>query len=511
MKAWLFILVLFFARLVVAQSYFNTSLIHGPHRVGFKAGVHYDLGRPAIREQFSAFRKGRAVHISVWYPAVVKANHQTMLFSEYVDEISRTVNPMQVSKKTRTRSVEQMNTILAQFGGDSILLKKHLPLMLSSSTKAFRNAASRSGEYPVIIYPESAYLNSILCEYLASYGYIVVSVSRHGTQDAEFEWQSIRGIETLVQDCQFALSIIRKEFNPGSGVAVMGTGMNASAGLAWMMRNPAISALVSLEGGILTGYEYGLIQQSPYFNAAAVTRPMLVIHSPHMAVDPVLIRRYKYADRFMINLPGMREFYYLNFGVWEKSIPGILGAAPGDTKTSFEWMARYALFFLDWQLKNGYEGKTFFSETPEQHGVPSGLMTFSVLPRQDVPPTHAELLTIKDEDGFHAMLREVKKFQREDSLVFSVETYASIGQSLIAEKAFREGTEWAESFRTIFPNAVIAHTLAGRCLLELGSKQEATAMYTMALRLLPADLYVPPAEKEKLKSAIEQRLQQLTQ
>jgi hypothetical protein len=145
-----------------------------------------------------------------------------------------------------------------------------------------------------VIYPENPNLNNILSEYLASYGYIVVSVSRHGTLDAEFEWQNVRGIETLVQDCQFALAAIKKEFKiKDDDVAVMGTGMNASGGLAWMMRNPLIDALVSLEGGILTGYEYGLIQKSPYFDIHSVDRSILGMHSPHESVDPKLIERYK--------------------------------------------------------------------------------------------------------------------------------------------------------------------------------------------------------------------------
>jgi hypothetical protein len=67
-------------------SYFQTKLDPGPHKVGFKAGVHFDIGRPPLKEQFAAYRGGRAVHISVWYPAKPKNNHPRMMYAEYVDE-----------------------------------------------------------------------------------------------------------------------------------------------------------------------------------------------------------------------------------------------------------------------------------------------------------------------------------------------------------------------------------------------------------------------------------------
>ena len=512
MKVWIQLLLIFVFHQVVGQNFIQSGLRQGPHKVGFKAGVHYDLGRPPIKEQFARFRQGRAVHISVWYPAVVKANHPQMIFAEYIDEISRMVNPKEVTKRTRTESIRVTNFLLSQLGGDSMIFKKHLPSLLPSPTNAYRNAASRSGSFPIIIYPESPHLNNILSEYLASYGYIVVSVSRHGSLTADFEWQSVKGIETLVQDCQFALSVVRKEFNSdGESIAAMGTGMNASAGLAWMMRNPSMDALVSLEGGIITGYEYDLIQKSPYFDITRVIKPMLVMHSPHESVNPELIDHYKYADRFMLDLPHMREFYYLNFGVWEKAMPGILGQAPGDTRLGFEWMAQYTLFFLDWQLKQGELGKTFFEETPEQHGVPEGLLLSTFKPGFDVPPTEKELLAIKNTEGFDDMLREVGRFQKQDSLAFSFETYVSIGQQLIAGKEFDEGARWALSFQERFPSAVSAHTIAGRCYLELGKKDNAVAMYSTALKLLPSDNYLQPGDKDQLKGMIEQRLLQLTQ
>ena len=504
------LLLIFLTEFSFGQDYFGTGLRQGPYKVGFKAGIHFDLGRPPLAEQFAAYRMGRAVHVSIWYPAKPKNNHPKMMWSEYMDEVSRMVNPQDVTKKTRTQSIHLTNFLLSQLGGDSLVLKKHLPAMLLSNTNAYRNASYQGGKFPIVVYPEGPHLNSILSEYLASHGYIVVSVSRHGTLNTDFEWQNVRGIETLVQDCQFALAVAKKEFNLiDDNLAVMGTGMNASAGLAWLMRNPSVDILVSMEGGIITGYEYDLIQKSPYFDVTRADKPMLVMHSPHEAVHPELIDHYKYADRFMVNLPEMREFYYLNFGVWEKSMPGILGPAPGDTKLGYEWMAQYVMHFLDWKLRAGDFGKTFFESNP-QHGISMDILNYSFKPALEIPPTNDELLEIKKEQGFDAMLGEVVKFQKVDSTAFSFETFVTIGQTLIVSKEYNEGAKWADAFQKHFPDAASAFTMAGRCYLELGKKENAIAMYSNALKLLPSDGYLQPGDKDRLKSAIEDRLRQLS-
>ena len=99
-----------------AQSFLKPSMKHGPHKVGFKAGIHYDLGRPSRDRQFSGFNEGRAVHIGVWYRPRVKANHPFMTFSGYVDELSRMINPREITKRTRLDFIHLMNIELITGG-----------------------------------------------------------------------------------------------------------------------------------------------------------------------------------------------------------------------------------------------------------------------------------------------------------------------------------------------------------------------------------------------------------
>jgi hypothetical protein len=320
----------------------------------------------------------------------------------------------------------------------------------------------------------------------------------------------VRGIESLTQDCQFAFGIIKKEFNlVEPPLAVMGVGMNASAGLAWMMRSSDVDALLSLEGGILTGYEYNLIQKSPWFDKTKVVKPMLVMHSPHESVNAGLIDNYKYADRYMVRFPRMSEFHYLNYGIWEASMAGILGPAPGDTKTSSEWMMRYSLNFLDFRLKQKESGKKLLSNSIEQNPIPSGVAEYSFKPAFKIPPSETELEALRQTTGFDAMLAEVKRYQRDDPMAFTFDTFFTIGQKLITAREFEKGTQWAAAFAQSYPDAASAFTIAGRCHLELGQKEKAIQNYTTALKLLPSDPNFDPGQKDQFKAQIEKRLEQL--
>ena len=492
-----------------AQSFLKPSLKQGPHKVGFKAGIHYDLGRPPRDGQFSRFNEGRAVHIGIWYPAEVKANHPLMTLSGYVDELSRMINPREITKRTRLESIHLMNIALTRAGGDSVVMLQHLADFLNAETHVYKNAANQEGEYPIIMYPESPVLNTVMAEYLASYGYIVVSTAEP-VASGHVEPTTARDLETMVQDCQFTLSVVKREFNiSGQVMAFMGTGINATVGLAWMMRNPTIEALINLEGGILDAADYELVQQSPFFNPNRVTKPILVMYSSPEYDGPHLINQYRYADRYILKMPHMRIGDYMNYGVWERWMPGILGVS-GDAKPDFESMARHVLYFLDWKLKNGYHGRSFYENIPLSHGVPDENVTYTIINSMECPLAERDLVELINQQGFEAMLAQVNIFRQSDGSAIAWQTFEHIGNLLLEGASFEDGRRWAASFRQCYPDAVAAQLLTAQCYQQEGLRKDAAEMYLTALSSLPGDKYLLPKEKETTRNAIEARLAELT-
>jgi hypothetical protein len=379
MKTFFFLMsFLAMAQVAYCQGHIS-KLLPGPYTVGFKAGVHYDIGRPALNEQFARYNRGRAIHISVWYPARRKANHPPMMVGEYIDEISRMLNPGDITKRTRNAAIAAVYKSIAEFGGDSMVIDRKLGKLMHAETRAYRNAAYQGGDFPIVFYPEAPYLGGTLSEYLASYGYIVVSVARRGTYGVQPE-SSVRGLETTVQDYQFALNIVRREFDViKSPLGAIGRGSGATSGMAWMNRNDDVHAFVSLEGD----REEHLVRQSPYYDSLRMTKPMLLMGTG--GANSTASPAYPFADRYLLTFTVQWPAYCLSLASWQLHFPGLL-ADGKDVGLAFEWMARYTLYFLDWHLKLGDHGRYFIQNHPESHNMPEGLVTFDYRPAEDLFP-----------------------------------------------------------------------------------------------------------------------------
>ena len=84
--------------------------------------------------------------------------------------------------------------------------------------------------------------------------------------------------------------------------------------------------------------------------------PILAIYAPHPSIDPSFISGLKYSDRYFFHFPGMTEFHVLNYGQFERFVPGIIGEAKGDVQAGYEAASYLILTFLKEVLKEGGQG-----------------------------------------------------------------------------------------------------------------------------------------------------------
>lgn len=139
----------------------------GPHTVGFRTAFATDYSR-----RYGA-QTGRPIFVSSWYPARVLGDSSTLCYGDYLAVTAET--EAYAAFAERLTAYNREATI--QYGleqGASLLAQRELLPM-----RAFRNAEPVAGSFPVVVYHPglggSYEENSILCEYLASFGYIVVS------------------------------------------------------------------------------------------------------------------------------------------------------------------------------------------------------------------------------------------------------------------------------------------------------------------------------------------------
>ncbi|HOY17228.1 MAG TPA: hypothetical protein PLC89_08045 [Haliscomenobacter sp.] len=473
----------------VAQDLLSSNLTYGKYQVGFKAVQTLDHTRPSLTSQSSA---GRAMQLYIWYPAE-KVSTQPMRYKDYL--VHRFGN---ASRST-------FFTNISELGADTTLFTPVFPTLINSTTRAYHAAPLAKGVFPLIIYPDQIHLQNVLCEYLASQGFIVASPVIKGTFSEPMQYNPA-GIETGVADLQFALGHLRNNYAVKRDFAVMGIGFNATLALALQMRNPDAKALVSLEGGITTGFEEGLIQRSPYYDLERCNASMLVIHAPHPDVKPEIVDKYKYAERIFQHYPQSAEFYFLNFGIWERSLNNILPKANrGNTWQSFEYAAESIQHYLKWKLDQDATAKVALLD----ESWPNDIVETSIKTAAALPPSNETLLELLKTTGFEALVSLYVERKKNDPQPFSFGSFYQIAQQLIGQSAYAQLLDWSKFYAEAYSNSAIPYTLQGRANLELGNKTEARALYEKALALLENDADLNAGEKSFFKTAIENRIESL--
>ena len=464
------------------------ELTPGPHAVGYRTIFTYDLSRPALD---GAAARGRQMQINVWYPARGRRGQRPMLFGRYVELLFREVDFAPRGRQTPKQLAEKFMENAVELGGDAANIAPRVEELLRVPTAATEDAPPAAGRFPLVVFPayRTPATQSILCEYLASHGFVVASTGLKGTYESEFD-AGLAGLETIVADARFVVG----ELNASPSVdpkrlTLMGVGIAASGGLALHMRHPGVSALVSLDGGIPTPFEDRLLKRTPYYDLAAVRGPVLAVHAPHPNVDPAFFDQYRYAPRHLVHFPQMSEFHFLNYGMLERFVPGIIGRPPGDTKAGYEWAARYVLHFLKAYLKGDASAREFLRRAPEENGAPRGLAAASTKQASRPAPTLTELKALFRGGGMAGVVALYRELKTDDPRPFSQEKFIDFHGWL----SYRRDPEWKARRELAllrvdsYPDSTRAHFTLAQVAVQLKDRELARKHFNEALRLLPAD------------------------
>jgi hypothetical protein len=229
-----------------AQSAVRFTLPFGPHAVGFRTVDQYDhsrgfgdgfddYGRPRTGE------RARPIPTSIWYPSA-GSRAARMRYREYL-ELNAAPGAFPVSDEAGRRAAVQ--ALVGVFGAaDTARLRREM----DAATHAWRDAGPAAGRFPVIIYGPSlgapAFENATLMEYLASYGYIVISSPSLGATGGMTV--DVEGMESQARDMEFLMAFARTV--PGADVGrvgVMGFSWGGISNVLMSLRNPGIGALVA--------------------------------------------------------------------------------------------------------------------------------------------------------------------------------------------------------------------------------------------------------------------------
>ncbi len=344
----------------------------GEYAVGYKTIFAYDQTRNGVPyadwdgnlTHNHKVELGRQFQINVWYPAA-HGSGDRINYSHYVDlrgrqtDFGESEEQRAFAKQTMIDQTEGLgNVTIGVIGGTKEeFTRENLDKLLELEVYGRLNATPVNGKFPVVVYPNggSPAFQSITCEYLASHGYVVVAFTPKGRFSSGMEISSI-GLEVAVDDFEFVLGKVSEQPNVDmDNVSFLANAISSSVGAAAVSRNDKIKALISLEGGLPSAFEQGLLNESVFYLPENITVPILIIYSAHPSINPEYTFQLKYSDRYYARLSGMSEFVMLNYGMFDAFVPNILGEHKGNTQKGFEEAHQLVLRFLNQEVNGETE------------------------------------------------------------------------------------------------------------------------------------------------------------
>jgi dienelactone hydrolase len=359
-----------FTALLVASTLL-APLAPGEHAVGFIMIMETDAQRPALAP---ASGLGRQVPIAIWYPAR-RTDRQPMHLRDYVLAGAQSlvgIAPADPSVPRETFAAEALARGTA---------RADIERLLDSNGIAVRDATPAPGRFPLLLFAHgSVETQSVMCEYLASYGYVVAAVRSRGATDPAYRL-SRENLDAVVADHDLVAARMLREPNVAqTPIGIIGMSNGSIVAMAMQLRRP-VSAIVSLDGGIGENAGGIYLRERSSGNLAALSAPVLHFYAPnnpHLNLEH--LRSYQSAQRTLVFVRGMRHIDFLAYPSFEQLLPGFSGTdMAADAQPGFVWVNRYTLHFLDAHMRNSKHGVRFMAGTAETQGVPPGLMTIERL------------------------------------------------------------------------------------------------------------------------------------
>ncbi len=467
-------------RAPLPMSEFWGGLEAGPYQPGFRLVETSDATR-SFPSDDGPGAVGRPLRVYVWHPAA-RPSGERMRLDDYIDlalEDFRTpLLPVPLSK-----------------GLDPSVLER----LRAADAGAFRDAAAAPGKFPLLVLGQGLYYESplshfVLCEFLASHGYVVATSPLIGTRYRLVNID-VEDVETEVRDMESVLAAARRlPFADPDALGAVGYDLGGMAGLLLAMRHPEIRAYLSLDSAILDKHFSGLPLTHPQYREERFRIPWMhmmqarFIRTPESrAAAPSLFERKAFGPSYLVHVPTTSHGSFSSYAVLgiDRAVPGYWGPPSADPKPVYEGICRAGLGFLDAHIKKdrarldafleglGAEGPAFKIERKD--GPPG-------------PPLAAELVDLIIQRGMAEAGPQIAGARE-----------AFPGVALIEEPVLNwlgahflywwgreeEAVAVFELNVSFYPGSWNAHDSLGEAQAALGRREEAIRSYERSLELNP--------------------------
>ena len=456
------------------------SLRPGPYTPGFKLVVTADVSRSFPAGEDGSM-EARPIKLYLWYPAE-RPSRPTLDFATYV-------------------------RLATDEGGIPVPLAKGLPeeslkQLQAERTAAVAEAEPAAGTFPLLIVGQGLYYESpishfVLCEFLASHGYVVVTCPLVGTLYRLVNLNA-EDLETQMRDMEFVMAEAKESASVDPArIGVIGYDLGGMAGLTVSMRRPEVGAFLSLDAGILTPHRSGLPASHPSFREDRfvipwmhMTQARFIEASHRQPPTSTLADRKAFGDNYLVHIPTTNHGQFSSYAMLgiKDAVPGYWGPAESDARPLYEAMCRLSLDFFDAYLRHDRSALARLHDAGRSSSVADTGIKVEFKEGHAPPPSEASLVQLIIEKG----VREARPVIERARTAYPNRILCAEGVLNWLGYHFlywwgreREAVEVFELNVSLFPGSANAHDSLGEAYLAIGETSKGIASYRKVLELDP--------------------------
>lgn len=469
------------------------NLENGKYAVGFKHYLTVDSSRTYKRLfDWNDDNIPRPLPVSIWYPIISPPDPKVSLtVLDYMEILKEEVEWEHLPNDQLLNWFDYENTEQNQ---------RHL----EEKTSAFANAEPLALTCPLIVYAPSyeasSIENFILCEFLASHGYIVISSPSRGTETRFMEGGTEKDMETQARDLEFIIAEgCRMNHVDRDKIGTVGFSFGGLSNVLAQNRNRLIKTIVSLDGSIK--YKYATIKKSPFAAIEKVDVPF--IHMAQKIIPKEVIAEDQldsslntsfdfyddliYSRAYSLQFNNLTHSHFSSLGVLFEKRDKRQDKSDSEIMESYKWLSVYSLHFLNAFLKNDGQSLAFIENSPEDNETPDGLVT----KRQKMPLQKEFSL-----EGFNKLakaenyrnLEELYHHVREEHPDLNLDEgkLNNLGLQLTFDpKTTEYGIAILALATKIYPESANLFDSLAEAYLFAGNKEKAVANFKKSLALFP--------------------------
>jgi hypothetical protein len=377
-----------------------------------------------------------------------------------------------------------------------------------------RDAAPAPGPFPMIVYhpnPLLAYCdNATMCEYLASYGYVVATTHPLPQTGLEFRATSAN-LETITRDMEFVLGRAHEAPQIDSDrIGLIGSGFGAGTALLMQMRNFDVDVVACLDGGFYS-QNFGLLRNLPGFDQVRAQAPVLALYRSGDSTlsappDSVCV----HAERIFVGYPDMVPSDFNQWGIMGRlSFTGEGGASINDGRRYAD-LCRLTRLFMDANLKDDRSADNLLAHIKSE-GTSRGA-TVEYLAAKKVAPTEQQFVEIVRQRGVDTALATYRDFVGSATGPPAVREAVinQLGYECLREGRMDEAVELLKLNTEAHPNSCNTWDSLSDAYLAAQDYQAALECARKTLEIIEIDQETDLQFKEHIRQAAQEKIDRLT-